>query len=188
MKRSKRLDPRILVVDSEHEQNTRLSLHTTLGSQPMSLVVVSCMLFLLTLAHSNPISTLFLLALPLAILIFVFRSSTTQSQVPEKPRSKSYLPEVPSYSPQGSIPMPSISYQPPVKVLEDLVHTAPFHLTKEQFPTNLQVEAVAVKQPYDAFLVLDVEATCFQGTGFEWPNEIIVRRTFTHSRRRFLIT
>ncbi|KAG1826779.1 ribonuclease H-like domain-containing protein [Suillus subaureus] len=30
-----------------------------------------------------------------------------------------------------------------------------------------------VKQPYDAFLVLDVEATCEEGTGFEWPNEII---------------
>ncbi|KAI0062234.1 hypothetical protein BV25DRAFT_1916154 [Artomyces pyxidatus] len=28
-------------------------------------------------------------------------------------------------------------------------------------------------QPYDAFLVLDVEATCFQGTDFHWPNEII---------------
>lgn len=30
-----------------------------------------------------------------------------------------------------------------------------------------------VKQPYDAFLVLDVEATCQEGAGFEWPNEII---------------
>jgi len=28
-------------------------------------------------------------------------------------------------------------------------------------------------QPYDVFLVLDVEATCLQGTGFHWPNEII---------------
>ena len=32
-----------------------------------------------------------------------------------------------------------------------------------------------VPQPYDAFLVLDVEATCLQGTDFQWPNEIIVR-------------
>jgi len=30
-----------------------------------------------------------------------------------------------------------------------------------------------VKQPYDAFLVLDVEATCIKGSGFDWPNEII---------------
>ncbi|KAF8497082.1 ribonuclease H-like domain-containing protein [Russula emetica] len=28
-------------------------------------------------------------------------------------------------------------------------------------------------QPYDVFLVLDVEATCLQGTDFHWPNEII---------------
>jgi hypothetical protein len=39
-------------------------------------------------------------------------------------------------------------------------------------------------QPYDAFLVLDVEATCLQGAGFHWPNEIIVRyRTETRSHR-----
>ncbi|KAJ6513888.1 ribonuclease H-like domain-containing protein [Mycena vitilis] len=30
-----------------------------------------------------------------------------------------------------------------------------------------------VKQPYDAFLVLDVEATCQEGTNFDYPNEII---------------
>ncbi|KAI9064213.1 hypothetical protein FKP32DRAFT_1611313 [Trametes sanguinea] len=30
-----------------------------------------------------------------------------------------------------------------------------------------------VKQPYDAFLVLDVEATCVAGAGFDYPNEII---------------
>ncbi|KAF8061507.1 ribonuclease H-like domain-containing protein [Lyophyllum atratum] len=29
------------------------------------------------------------------------------------------------------------------------------------------------KQPYEAFLVLDVEATCQQGTDFNFPNEII---------------
>ncbi|TFK90933.1 hypothetical protein K466DRAFT_573941 [Polyporus arcularius HHB13444] len=29
------------------------------------------------------------------------------------------------------------------------------------------------KQPYDAFLVLDVEGTCVQGSGFDYPNEII---------------
>jgi len=38
---------------------------------------------------------------------------------------------------------------------------------------NEQYRAVRVPQPYDAFLVLDVEATCFQGTDFNWPNEII---------------
>lgn len=40
---------------------------------------------------------------------------------------------------------------------------------------NEQYRAVSVPQPYDAFLVLDVEATCLPGTDFHWPNEIIVR-------------
>ena len=31
-----------------------------------------------------------------------------------------------------------------------------------------------VKQAYDAFLVLDVEATCVEGSDFAYPNEIIV--------------
>ncbi|KAI0049660.1 hypothetical protein FA95DRAFT_1488744 [Auriscalpium vulgare] len=30
-----------------------------------------------------------------------------------------------------------------------------------------------VPQPFDAFLVLDVEATCVEGADFQWPNEII---------------
>jgi len=36
-----------------------------------------------------------------------------------------------------------------------------------------QTQTAWLCQPYDAFLVLDVEATCLQGTGFHWPNEII---------------
>lgn len=39
-------------------------------------------------------------------------------------------------------------------------------------------------QPYDAFLVLDVEATCLQGTDFNYPNEIIVC-PFTKRLSRF---
>ncbi|KAF8136290.1 ribonuclease H-like domain-containing protein [Boletus edulis] len=66
--------------------------------------------------------------------------------------------------------MPSIS---PVKVLDEPNRKVTSHVTKEHFPANFQTEAVGVKQPYDAFLVLDVEATCLQGTGFDWPNEII---------------
>ena len=40
---------------------------------------------------------------------------------------------------------------------------------------NEEYRGVRVPQPYDAFLVLDVEATCLPGTDFHWPNEIIVR-------------
>lgn len=32
------------------------------------------------------------------------------------------------------------------------------------------------RQLYDAFLVLDVEATCVKGAGFDYPNEIIASR------------
>ncbi|KAG1756283.1 ribonuclease H-like domain-containing protein [Suillus paluster] len=39
--------------------------------------------------------------------------------------------------------------------------------------TISQKQDARVKQPYEAFLVLDVEATCQEGAGFEWPNEII---------------
>ena len=41
-----------------------------------------------------------------------------------------------------------------------------------------QRRAVKVPQPYDAFLVLDVEATCLHGSDFQWPNEIIVRSSY----------
>ena len=33
---------------------------------------------------------------------------------------------------------------------------------------------VPIKQSYDSFLVLDVEATCEEGGMRSWPNEIIV--------------
>ena len=33
--------------------------------------------------------------------------------------------------------------------------------------------SATMKQPYDAFLVLDVEGTCETGSGMDWPNEII---------------
>jgi len=38
---------------------------------------------------------------------------------------------------------------------------------------NPVIDRTLVKQAYDAFLVLDVEATCVQGADFNYPNEII---------------
>ncbi|KAJ6623415.1 ribonuclease H-like domain-containing protein [Mycena sp. CBHHK59/15] len=40
-------------------------------------------------------------------------------------------------------------------------------------PSKTATSASKAKQPYDAFLLLDVEATCQQGTNFNYPNEII---------------
>ncbi|KAG6376087.1 hypothetical protein JVT61DRAFT_2058 [Boletus reticuloceps] len=130
------------------------------------------MLFLLTLV-------LFLFFV--ALLIILSRFSNIH---PEENCSQPPLPEAPSESPKRSIPMPSIS---PVKVLNEPNRKVTSHVTKEHFPASFQTEAVGVKQPYDALLVLDVEATCLQGTGFDWPNEIIVCRISTRSPRRFLI-
>jgi hypothetical protein len=47
--------------------------------------------------------------------------------------------------------------------------------TMANMSPSLSTLRQGVTQPYDAFLVLDVEATCLQGTDFQWPNEIIVR-------------
>jgi hypothetical protein len=45
---------------------------------------------------------------------------------------------------------------------------------QQQSSMKEQCQAAWTCQPYDVFLVLDVEATCLQGMGFHWPNEIIV--------------
>lgn len=39
---------------------------------------------------------------------------------------------------------------------------------------KVPVPDTRVKQPYEAFLVLDIEGTCELGTDFNYPNEIIV--------------
>lgn len=44
---------------------------------------------------------------------------------------------------------------------------------KKVIETHFQPFTSGTKQPYDAFLVLDVEATCHEGTDFNFPNEII---------------
>lgn len=52
---------------------------------------------------------------------------------------------------------------------------------KDLMVKGAQKQDHRVKPPYDAFLVLDVEATCEEGTGFEWPNEIIVRLIYHYT-------
>lgn len=48
------------------------------------------------------------------------------------------------------------------------------------------IDPNAVKQLYDAFLVLDVEATCQPGTDFNYANEIIA--SCSHSLLRKVLT
>lgn len=53
--------------------------------------------------------------------------------------------------------------------------TRPFGKPLNLAQDPIQPLAEKSKQPCEAFLVLDVEATCQEGTDFNFPNEIIVR-------------
>ena len=56
----------------------------------------------------------------------------------------------------------------------DTAPTSSRNEEQQQSSMNEQSHTGWTCQPYDALLVLDVEATCLQGTDFHWPNEIIV--------------
>lgn len=47
----------------------------------------------------------------------------------------------------------------------------------KSMPSPSPARPPRAKQPYDTFLVFDVEATCVQGQDFNWCNEIIVSRS-----------
>jgi len=73
-------------------------------------------------------------------------------------------------SPQPPSPPLSISH---THLSRDMSYSYPSSPTSSVAETL--VEDSKVRQPYDTLLVLDVEATCSQGVGFDFPNEIIVR-------------
>ncbi|KAI9508487.1 ribonuclease H-like domain-containing protein [Russula earlei] len=60
-----------------------------------------------------------------------------------------------------------------IKPSSAILRPEPAPGVESRLSINHQYRAVRVPQPYDAFLVLDVEATCLPGTDFDWPNEII---------------
>lgn len=64
----------------------------------------------------------------------------------------------------SSLPSTTMRHTPPLLDVPDVPDDAQRH----------PLLAFRPHQPYAAFLVLDVEATCFQGTDFNYPNEIIV--------------
>ncbi|KAI0721557.1 ribonuclease H-like domain-containing protein [Cerioporus squamosus] len=101
------------------------------------------------------------LALVLCILIILWRrlagsrsceghTSPEQYQTDTKARTDTALPSTPATASDESLDRPNAS-------------TSPHEDDMIKLP----------KQPYDAFLVLDVEGTCVQGSGFDYPNEII---------------
>lgn len=79
--------------------------------------------------------------------------------------------EVTTGPPAVSIPLP-----PPVKAEMRYQNRSRRSRTKKPFvPVPISPVDTRPKQPYDAFLVLDIEGTCNLGTDFNYPNEIIVR-------------
>ncbi|KAI0078183.1 hypothetical protein K474DRAFT_967896 [Panus rudis PR-1116 ss-1] len=68
------------------------------------------------------------------------------------------LPSPPPSTPPPPVPPQDTPQQP--SQADAMTHAPP-------------IDRTFVKQPYDAFLVLDVEATCMPGTDFNYPNEII---------------
>lgn len=112
----------------------------------------------------------FLFSLFLIWFVIVFTRHAKQSK-----DSASLLAEgsPSSQSPLNDSDIPSIHQHPHSQMSERPTSKSSSQAKKDLIATVAQKQDHRVKQPYDAFLVLDVEATCEEGTGFEWPNEII---------------
>lgn len=95
------------------------------------------------------------------------RSSPLPDDIP--PSRKSFLSSIIAMIAAPIIARPVPMPEPPPTLVDRTIEVAP-KLEKPESPWP-------VVQPYDAFLVLDVEATCQEGTDFNWPNEIIVSDT-----------
>lgn len=135
---------------------------------------------------SLPWNLLFPVSVVFLAVAFIWHWSRAQERAPAKvPRPDSLKssqscqtqethPQPPSL--EAEMPTVARSYQPQIQPIFDrprLPIVVPHIVSKELSHWTAQIEAARVKQPYDAFLVLDVEATCLQGAGFDWPNEII---------------
>ena len=102
------------------------------------------------------------------------RSIRSQSQ----PRQTSTpFPTVPG------VPLRPLSHSPPTE--EVVVSIPQLHYLNNVYPTTkmtpsaISFKGPRVKQPFEVFLVLDIEGTCDLGTDFNYPNEIIVRARMT---------
>lgn len=119
----------------------------------------------------------------------VFRSHNT-SDKPTQSLSQTPTPTPPPTEPTLPSIFPAMPHHrplPSVQILEATTPTSPrsrrysrrVRSTKKDIIPTIPVSppVPTTEQPYDVFLVLDVEATCHQGTNFDYPNEIIVRVT-----------
>lgn len=76
-------------------------------------------------------------------------------------------------TPLNDSDIPPVYHHPRSQISDRSTSKSSSQAQKDLIVKVAQKQDHRVKQPYDAFLVLDVEATCEEGTGFEWPNEII---------------
>jgi hypothetical protein len=95
--------------------------------------------------------------------------------------SSSLLVEGSPQAPLNGSDIPPIHHHPHPQISDRPTSKSSSQVQKDLIVNVARKRDHRVKQPYDAFLVLDVEATCEEGTGFEWPNEIIVRLIYAWS-------
>lgn len=150
-----------------------------LASPDLNGLYSSAMTFLLSPGLIQLLASnwkVFLLSLFLICFVTVFIRHAKQSK-----DSASLLAEG-SPSPQSPLngsDIPSIYHHPHSQMSDRPTSKSSSQVQKDLIAIVAGKQDHRVKQPYDAFLVLDVEATCEEGTGFEWPNEIIVRLIYT---------
>ncbi|KAG2349386.1 hypothetical protein BDR05DRAFT_985934 [Suillus weaverae] len=107
---------------------------------------------------------------------FLIWSATVFRRRAKQPKDFSPLLVEGSPSPQAALDasdIPPIYHHPSSQISNRPISKSSSQAQKDLIVKVVQKRDHRVKQPYDAFLVLDVEATCEEGTGFEWPNEII---------------
>lgn len=119
--------------------------------------------------------TQLLFPLFLAVLIWRFgRANNSSSALGGDYLEGTQTPPQESLSPSADSQSHSVPQMGSVLDRPQPATAVPHVASKQALHWTSYIEAARVKQPYDAFLVLDVEATCLQGAGFDWPNEIIV--------------
>lgn len=99
-----------------------------------------------------------------SLLAFAYSAFRHWSFAPNQALDDSKPEHSASPHPKSLSPQPNFTHKN-----EDLEDEDEIEMIKEP-----AIDRTFVKQTYEAFLVLDVEATCMPGTDFNYPNEIIV--------------
>ncbi|KAG1891514.1 hypothetical protein F4604DRAFT_419682 [Suillus subluteus] len=129
---------------------------------------VTFLLSLIQLLASN--WKVFLLSSFLILSVTVF---TRRAKKSKESSSLLIKGSPPHQTPLNDSDIPPVYHRPCSQISDRSTSKSSSQAQKDLIVKIAQKQDHRVKQPYDAFLVLDVEATCEEGAGFEWPNEII---------------